>query len=119
MKDLEQSFDLVAAYFGIMSEPMRLKILHTICEKEKTVSEIVEELDATQANVSRHLGLMHRAGVVGRRKQGNQVFYRIADAAMLDICRAVCARIAGHLDERAPLRRRLLKLIPAPTGKGA
>ena len=112
--DLDQVFGLVAAYFSVMSEPMRLKILHAICETEKTVSGIVEELGATQTNVSRHLGLMHRGGVVARRKEGNQVYYRIADPAMLEICRSVCNRIAGHIDERAPLRRGLLKLIPKP-----
>ncbi len=119
MSELDQAFDLVAAYFSVMSEPMRLKILHAICEKEKTVSEIVEELNATQTNVSRHLSLMHRGGVVARRKEGNQAFYRIADTVMLEICRTVCTRIAGHIDERAPLRRGLLKLIPKPRHKSA
>jgi DNA-binding transcriptional ArsR family regulator len=86
--------------------------MHAICEEEKTVSQIVEELGATQTNISRHLNLMHRSGVLARRKQGNQVHYRAADPAMVDICRSVCNRIAAQLDEKKPLRGDLLRLMP-------
>ena len=112
MDELDPVFEAVAAYFGILSEPTRLRIVHAICEKEMTVSQIVEALGATQTNVSRHLGLMHRSGVLARRKDGNQVYYRVTDVAMVDICRSVCNRIAGQLDEHKPLRRGLLRLMP-------
>jgi DNA-binding transcriptional ArsR family regulator len=110
--NLEHAFDAVAAYFSVLSEPTRLRIMHAICEEEKPVSQIVEELGATQTNISRHLNLMHRGGVLTRRKEGNQVYYRAADAAMVDICRSVCNRIAAQLDEKKPLRGDLLRLMP-------
>ena len=113
MDELDPVFDAVATYFSILSEPMRLRIVHTICEEEKSVSQIVEALGASQTNVSRHLGLMHRAGVLTRRKEGNQVYYQVADVTLVDICRTVCNRIAGQMDERRPLRRELLRLMPA------
>ena len=113
MSELDDVFEVVAAYFSMMSEPTRIKIIHAICQKEKSVNEIVEDLGATQTNVSRHLGLMYRSGVVARRKEGNQVFYRISDQAMVDICRTVCIKIAGQIDERQPLRKGLLKLVPS------
>jgi DNA-binding transcriptional ArsR family regulator len=112
--ELDPVFDAVAAYFSVLSEPTRLRIMHAICETEKTVSQIVDELAATQTNVSRHLSLMHKAGVLSRRKDGNQVYYRVADASMVEICRTVCNRIAGSLDEKKPLRRELLRLMPTP-----
>ena len=112
MEELDHAFDAVASVFGMLSEPMRLRIMHVICEQEKTVSQIVEETGATQTNVSRHLNLMHRGGVLARRKEGNQVFYRAADAEMVDICRRVCSRIAGQLDDKKPLRGNLLRLMP-------
>ena len=112
MEELDHAFDAVASVFGMLSEPMRLRIMHVICEQEKTVSQIVEETGATQTNVSRHLNLMHRGGVLARRKEGNQVFYRAADAEMVDICRRVCGRIAGQLDDKKPLRGNLLRLMP-------
>ena len=111
-EELDRVFGAVAAYFSVMSEPTRLKILNAICKDEKSVSEIVQEVGATQTNVSRHLGLMYRSGVVERRKEANQVFYRIADPAMMEICRTVCLQIAGQIDEREPLRKDLLKLAP-------
>lgn len=113
MNELDAVFDAVASYFSIVSEPARLKIVHAICQEEKSVSQIVEELGATQTNVSRHLALMYRSGVVAKRKEGNQVFYRISDPAMLEICRAACIQIAGRIDERQPLRKGLMKLIPS------
>lgn len=113
MDELDPVFDAVATYFSMLSEPTRLRIVHTICAEEKSVSQIVEALGASQTNVSRHLGLMHRAGVLVRRKEGNQVYYRVGDVAMVDICRSVCNRIAGQMDEKKPLRRELLRLMPA------
>jgi len=119
MDELDPVFDAVATYFSMLSEPMRLRIVHTICEEEKAVSQIVEALGASQTNVSRHLGLMYRAGVLNRRKDGNQVYYQVADAAMVDICRTVCNRIAGQLDEKKPLKRGLLRLMPAGKNRAA
>ena len=112
MDELGDAFDAVASYFGVLSEPTRLRIMHSICDAEKTVSQIVAETGATQTNVSRHLGIMQRSGVLTRRKQGNQVYYRTADAAMLELCRGVCQRISARMNEKLPLRRDLLRLMP-------
>lgn len=112
MVELDHAFDVLASYFGVLSEPTRLRVMHAICEHEKTVSQIVEELGATQTNISRHLNLMHRSGVLTRRKEGNQVYYRAADAEMVEICRSVCNRIASQIDEKKPLRGDLLRLMP-------
>lgn len=119
MDELDPVFDAVAGYFSVLSEPTRLRIMHAICETEKTVSQIVEELGATQTNVSRHLSLMYRSGVLARRKEGNQVYYRVADASMIEICRTVCNQIAGRLDEKKPLRRELLRLMPSAKKRAA
>jgi len=111
------AFDAVAAYFSVLSEPTRLRIMHAICEQEKTVSQIVAELGATQTNISRHLNLMHRSGVLARRKEGNQSTIGRADPEMVEICRSVCSRIAAQLDEKKPLRGDLLRLMPRPKRK--
>src|SRR6478735_9993250 len=70
MAELDQVFSVVARYFGMLSEPTRLKILHTICQEERSVGAIVDATGATQTNVSRHLSLMAHAGVVSRRRDG-------------------------------------------------
>jgi len=119
MEELDPVFNRVAAYFALLSEPMRLKIMHAVCLEEKSVGEIVSATGATQTNVSRHLNRMHAAGAVARRKDGNQVYYRVADAALVEMCRNVCVRIAAEIDQQQPLRRDLLQLIPHPTKQRA
>lgn len=119
MSELDPVFDAVAAYFGVLAEPMRLKIMHAICQQEKTVGSIVGEIGATQTNVSRHLGVMLRSGVVARRKEGNQVYYRVSDQSMVELCRSVCTRIAGSIDEQKPMRRELMRLLPESRRRAA
>lgn len=96
MDELNKVFENVAEYFALLSEPTRLKILHCLCRGEKAVNEVVEALGLTQANTSRHLNLLYRAGVVDRRRDGSQVFYRIVDPNFVDLCRTVCVTVASR-----------------------
>ena len=107
--DLDRVFAVVARYFAVLSEPTRLRILHSICQDEQSVSAIVAATGATQTNVSRHLALMHSVGVVGRRREGNAVYYRVTDPEFVEICRTVCVRIASQIDEQKPLKKDLLQ----------
>ena len=107
--ELDEVFAAVARYFGLLSEPTRLKILHAICTSEQSVSSIVAATGATQTNVSRHLALMHQAGVVSRRRDGSAVYYRVTDPDFVELCRTVCVRIAGRIEAGEPLRRDLLE----------
>ena len=108
MDELDPVFDSVAAYFSVLAEPTRLKIMHAVCNGERSVSDIVAETGATQTNVSRHLGLMLNAGVVSRRREGNAVYYRVANPEFVEICRSVCVQIASRIDEQKPLKKDLL-----------
>ena len=83
-------FEEVAGYFSLLSEPTRLKILHAVCEGERTVGEIVAHVESTQANVSRQINMLYRAKILSRRKEGTQVFYRIADQKTIELCQSVC-----------------------------
>lgn len=107
-ENLDPVFAAVAKYFGLLSDPTRLKILHTICRSEHHVSAIVAATGASQTNVSRHLALLHQAGVVSRRKVRNSVFYRIADPKFADVCSMVCVQMANRIDAHKPLREELL-----------
>lgn len=111
MDKVDPILDAIAGYFAVLAEPARLKIMHAICAGERTVSEIVADTGITQTNVSRHLGLMYRNGVVERRRAGTQVYYRVADQTMPELCRAVCKRMARAMDERRPLRRQLMEFL--------
>jgi DNA-binding transcriptional ArsR family regulator len=93
------ALELIAARFRVLGEPMRLKLLHTLGNEEKTVSQLVAETGAGQANVSKHLGLLADAGVVSRRKEGLNTFYRVADERIFDMCEAVCSSLGERLAE--------------------
>jgi DNA-binding transcriptional ArsR family regulator len=94
---MEKVFENVAQYFNVLSEPSRLRIMYAVCNGEKSVSEVVELCGSSQANVSRHLAALHKAGILSRRKEGTTVFYSIADNATVEICQTVCAKIAENL----------------------
>ncbi len=89
-------FEQVAHYFGLLADPTRLRILSCLCAEERPVREVVETVGLTQANISRHLNILFRAGVVGRRREGNSVFYRVIDPNFVDICRVVSITVASR-----------------------
>ena len=95
-----EALDLVAERFKVLAEPMRLRILSCLRGGERTVTDIVETVDAGQANVSKHLGMLHRHGLVERRKEGLHVFYCIADPRVFELCELVCAGLENELETR-------------------
>lgn len=112
--ELNDVFDAVARYFSLLAEPTRLKILHAICDQERSVSAVVAATGATQTNVSRHLSLMHQAGVVSRRRDGSTVYYKVVDPEFGDMCRNVCVRIASRMEAGDSLKRDLLHFAAQP-----
>lgn len=97
---------LIAERFKALGEPARLQILNVLRSGELTVSEVVEETGLGQANVSRHLQLLHSLNFVTRRKDGLHVFYEITDASILGLCDLMCGRIAAEARQRGKLLAR-------------
>ncbi len=96
----EEMLTAVANRFKLLSEPMRLRILRTLCENERTVQEIVNEISASQANVSKHLALMHDNGIVNRRKDGLKCYYSIADDSIIFACYLISKSVVENLQDR-------------------
>ncbi len=78
---------------------MRIALLESLREGEATVTELQEATGASQQNVSKHLGVLLRAGIVGRRRQANFAVYSIADPAVLSLCEEVCGGLRRELEE--------------------
>lgn len=95
----DQVFSAAAETFRLMSAPMRLKIISALCQGEKNVGELIGEVPSTQPNMSQHLNTLFKAGVVGRRREGVQIYYRIIDERVAALCRVVCTQIAIDLEE--------------------
>jgi len=96
----DEMLEAVSNRFKLLSEPMRLKILRFLCGEEHTVQEIVNEVNTSQANISKHLALMHECGVVSRRKEGLKCYYRIADESVVYSCYLSSKSVVENLQER-------------------
>jgi ArsR family transcriptional regulator len=97
-KNMDVMFDLAAETFRVMSAPMRLKIINCLCNEEKNVGQLLEEIDTTQPNMSQHLNTLFKAKILGRRREGVQIYYRIINERVVTLCRAVCTQIAIDSD---------------------
>ena len=100
------ALDLIAKRFRILSESIRLKILHLLFEDDLTVSELTMKVGSSQPNVSKHLRILQDAGIVGRRQLGNNVYYSIIDNSIFELCDLVC----GSLEERYRTRAEIFSV---------
>ena len=101
MSDQQNSdavFETVAELFSLLSTPIRLRIIGALCNHEKNVSQLLSEIDTTQPNMSQHLSTLYRAGVLGKRREGTQIYYRLESERVATLCRAVCTQVAMELD---------------------
>ena len=96
-----ETIELIAQRFRAMGEPMRLRILMALREGELSVTELVEQQETSQANISKHLQVLVACGLLKRRKQGLNVLYAIADPGIFSMCDTVCGSIKKHLDAQA------------------
>lgn len=105
-------FENVAELFALLSTPIRLKIISAVCHREKNVSELLAEIETTQPNMSQHLSTLYRAGVLAKRRDGTQIYYRLQSERVATLCRAVCTQVALELDAGQDLPRSE-RLLPA------
>ncbi len=93
----------VAEQFKALADPMRLSIMNSLFAGERTVGELAETVGSSLANVSKHLGILHKAGWVERRKQGVSVRYMLADERTATLCELMCARVRERAQREADL----------------
>lgn len=106
VKDLDdRALAHIADYFRALSEPLRLKILNELRRGSRNVTQLRELLACSQANVSKHLGVLARLGLVTRDARGTSVYYQIADSTVHELCDLVCGRMASHLKTQAEVMR--------------
>ena len=98
----------VAAYFQTLSEPTRLQILNYLREGERNVGELAQLCGYTAANVSRHLAMLTKHGMVARESRGTSVYYRIADDQSIAV-RLVCGNIARRFEQTARDRKAFVR----------
>jgi ArsR family transcriptional regulator len=95
--------ELVAARFRVMADPLRLRLLHALEDGEMSVGELTAAVESTQPNVSKHLKILQSAGLVGRRQEGNTVYYAVADQTIFEMCDLVCTSLQQRIAAQASL----------------
>lgn len=95
--------NLIAMRFRVLAEPLRLRILHTLQDSEKSVTDLTETVEASQPNVSKHLKILQDAGLLNRRQNGNTVYYSIADESIFTLCEVVCDALQERLKNQAKI----------------
>jgi ArsR family transcriptional regulator len=93
----DDAIRLVSGRFRALSDPTRLRILNTLMQGESSVQALVETTGLEQSNVSRHLAVLRREGVVERRAEGNRALYSINDPTIVQLCEIVCGGLEGML----------------------
>jgi len=96
-----EALQLIAARFRVLGEVNRLRLINALQKGEKSVSELMEATQLTQANVSRHLQTLTEAGILARRKQGLKAMYSIADRGIFKLCEHVCGTLERRLTQQA------------------
>jgi ArsR family transcriptional regulator len=96
-------YESAAELFGLLATPVRLKIISAVCNGEKNVSELLEQIDTTQPNMSQHLATLYRSGVLSKRREGTQIYYRLQSERVATLCRAVCTQVAMELGNEQPI----------------
>ena len=97
----DEALSLIASWFKVLAEPSRLRILRSIEEGEKNITELVAATGLTQANVSRHVQSLAEAGMVGRRRAGLVTICYIADPTITELCDTVCNNLQKRLVQQA------------------
>ncbi len=102
-------FARIADVLKAMGDTTRLKVLHVLASGEHCVSEVLAVVGGSQANISKHLAVLKRAGLVSCRREGLNRYYRIADERVFSICRSVCdsIEVRSDLEHRAIVEGRI------------
>lgn len=96
----ETQLEEVAHLFGVLAEGSRLRLLQSLMESPKTVTELVEATGMKQGNVSKHLGMLAGVRFVSKSREGNFIRYAIADPRILTLCELMCGRVTEEARAR-------------------
>ncbi len=98
-------YELQAEVSKTMAHPLRLAILHSLKDGEKTVNQLTELTGASQSNVSQHLALMRQRDIVLTRKVGSNIYYRVSSPKISQACDMVREVLLEQLNQKQELAK--------------
>jgi ArsR family transcriptional regulator len=100
----DRVYEIAAELFAMLAAPTRLRIVCALMAGERNVGQLVEQLAVSQPNISQHLNMLYRAGVLARRRTGSQIYYRVEHEQVRELCLTLLSGMPA--DARPPKRRR-------------
>jgi len=97
----ESVVDLVTSRLALLADPTRVRLLVLLEEEEATVQALADKMPSTPQNISRHLSILHRAGIVSRRRKGTSIYYSLVDYSACRLLDQTLTSIVGQIDELA------------------
>lgn len=101
-----QLYELHANICQTLAHPKRLEVIDRLRSGEMTVTELAQALEISQPNVSQHLTLMKQKGILGTRREGLNVYYRLASRKIVQACELMRQVLVEHLEASAASARR-------------
>ena len=95
-----ETLDAVADRFKVLAEPARLSILNALREMPLSVTSLIDETGLSQANLSKHLQILHTHGFVKRTRDKSWVYYELADKSTFQLCDIMCRQLKHHVAVR-------------------
>jgi len=86
MTDDRQRYAMHAAVFAALANPTRHELMHILCKGARTPSELAEALEVSRPNVSQHLALLQREGLVKRSRRDGRVLWEVVDPRLSEAC---------------------------------
>lgn len=115
----QQVYEAHAELCKVLTDPKRLRILNALQVGEFSVNDLAERIGAEPANVSQHLGVLRRAGVVATRREGTTIYYRLAQPRLLEACRIVHELVLEQMLGKLSVQRASAALSTAAYGEAA
>jgi DNA-binding transcriptional ArsR family regulator len=112
----DRALEQVAAFFSALAVPMRLKILNALRQGERNVGDLTASLGGSQANVSKHLGVLAEKGLIEKTARGTSAFYRIIDPRIFQLCDLVCLQVGQRIARQSESKGAFMKIARAAEG---
>jgi ArsR family transcriptional regulator len=96
-----ERYRIHAAVFAALANPTRHELVHRLCERPRTPTELAQLLEVSKPNISQHLAVLQREGIVTRAREDGRVLWRVVDPRLAQACALIDEIIGRELAAKA------------------
>ncbi len=112
---LKKIFEMQCEICKALGHPLRLAIVDRLKIGEMSAAELIEELELSKANLSKHMGLLTRGGIVEPRREGRQLYYRLTDPEIHEACAIMRSILYRRLKRGEKLASAIVSAAASPS----